>query len=450
MNRRIVESAQTSSATNSDASVTDEPARVPRPHRRLRRKRRLLWGIVLVGSMFLVRGWLASLLNESAIWCLDHRHHASAENVLLLSSFLSGSSPETHYLLSIACRRQRDFERTTQHLQRAFDLGWDADLLEREQRIALAQTGQYEKLIGKWDRLFLNAGADGPEISEAYTDVLLARFDLESALTILAAWELDFPDDPRPHIRRGQVLTVVRNWKDAETEYLTALQLDPESTEARLALANCRMEQLRFEEALGDLQRALTSDPDNAEAIVSLAVCLRKLQRTGEAIALLDAHAATVSQNVDALREMAKARLDNEQPEQALAFLKKAVAINPIDREIRYLNAQALQAVGRHEEAQAEFDFVNQATRPVLRLTQLVPQLVDRPSDVELRFEIAEITWKYKSREEGANWFHSLLQFDPNHRPTHAALARHYELLHDEKQAAWHRQRAGNSAAEPK
>jgi len=404
--------------------------------------------IALLLVLFLGRSWIAVVCNDLAAWCLESRNQAAAGTLLGLSSFLNDDAAETHYLLAIQTRRERDFAATRQHLKTAFELGWDPAELERQQWIALAQTGQFEEIEGRWEDLFLNAGSDGPEISEAYADLLLARFDLESALTVIAAWELDFPEDPRPHIRRGAVLGVVRNWKDAEQEYLAALELDPDNHEARLELAKCRMEQLRFDEALPDLRRIVQEDPQNDEAIVSLSVCLRRLQRTEEAITLLEENADALGTNLDALREMARARIDREQPEEALKFLAKAIEINPIDREIRYLNAQALQSAGREDDAQAEFDFVNEATRPVLRLTQLVPRLVDEPANIELRYEIADITWKYKSKQEGANWFLSLLQFDPDHSLTHAALARHYEETGEPERAALHRARASSGTPE--
>ena len=131
---------------------------------------------------------------------------------------------------------------------------------------------------------------------------------------------------------------------------------------------------------------------------------------------------------------------------EALRYLKDAADIKPEDREIIYAYARALQATGDPEAAQKYFAFVDEATKPLIRLKQLTNQLLAEPERTELRYQIAMTTWKYKSRAEGATWFHSLLNVDPDHVPTHLALARHYQLVGDTELAKKHQLLAAASS----
>jgi hypothetical protein len=53
---------------------------------------------------------------------------------------------------------------------------------------------------------------------------------------------------------------------------------------------------------------------------------------------------------------------------------------------------------------------------------------------------VAEITWKWKSRRDGLAWLLSVLDYEPNHRATHALLAEHYSEVGDSQKAEAHAQ----------
>ncbi|MCH8827939.1 MAG: tetratricopeptide repeat protein [Planctomycetes bacterium] len=288
-------------------------------------------------------------------------------------------------------------------------------------------------------QLFIKAGADGPEISNAFVLWMLSRFRLQAALDVLDAWEKDFPRDARPHVLRGRVLRVVRNWKDAENQYALALKLDPKLLQARFQMAHCQMQQLQYEKAESELRQCLKEDANHIGVIVALTICLRKQKKIDAARKLFQTHKNAIGNHAEALREFGRLELAEERPQAALKYLRRAVKLNPADRESHYVLAQALLAVGQNEAYQKEIAFVSEATKPMSRLGKIVPKLVQEPQNLKLRFEIAEITWKYKSRDEGAKWFRSLLQFDADHLPTHRALLRHYELADDKKKARQHR-----------
>ncbi len=433
------------SATNDPQPDTSQQRAVAKttvvhPMRRSHRLRRWLGAIVVLGAaIFFGREMLAGLLNEAAASALEKRQHDRASAALAVAKFLQADNAHTQFLLGVTHRRKKDFAAAGQHLQRALDLGFDEEAVRRQQLLALAQTRDFDRVEDRWDELLMSAAADGPEISEAFAELLLSRFEIDGALRVLEAWQSDFPADPGPHMMRGKILVVVRNWKDAEAEYQRAIELDPDNAEAKLQKAICQTKQLKHEEAAAILKQLIDGGNHSADVIVNYAACLRKLQGPQVATELLQKYWTTVSDDIDALLEMGRGHMESEQPAEALTYLKQAVEKNPIDREIRYLYAQALQAAGRGDEAQQEFAYVNEATKPVLKLGQLEPALVEDPDNIELRFQIAEITFRYKSRQEGVNWLHSLLHLQPDHVPTHRLLAEHYEEIGDRERAAKHR-----------
>ncbi|GAB4137712.1 MAG: hypothetical protein Tsb009_05350 [Planctomycetaceae bacterium] len=419
------------------------------PPAKQQRRRRIARWIIFFTLLFVALWFSRPAFNRFALSRaranLEQRNHDAALVWLNRAMMLNDNHAETHFLLARTYRRLEDFAKVNHHLKKAHDLGWDLKQLEREQNIALAQTGQFSAMARHFPELFMNAGSDGPEISQAYVLMLMSQFRLQPAMEVLDAWQRDFPEDPQPYVLRGRALSVIRNWKEAEDQYKRALELSSTHWEARRELAKCLMEQLRFKEAEEHLRKCLNHDASDVKAAVAYATCLRKRNQLEQARSLLKKHWDHLQDDLDALREMGQIELAAERPKQAVKYLRLAVKQNPVDRETRYILAQALRAAGETQAAQKELAFVNQATKPVLRLGQLVPKLVDDPENIDLRFEIAKITWTYKSRPEGVRWFQSLLQFAPDHSPTHLALARHYELEGDTEKAAFHRRKAGTA-----
>jgi Tfp pilus assembly protein PilF len=66
--------------------------------------------------------------------------------------------------------------------------------------------------------------------------------------------------------------------------------------------------------------------------------------------------------------------------------------------------------------------------------------VLDRPGDVEVRYDIGMTLLTYGSPEDGAKWLLTVLELQPDHKRTHQALAVYYESLGEWENAARHRQ----------
>ena len=85
---------------------------------------------------------------------------------------------------------------------------------------------------------------------------------------------------------------------------------------------------------------------------------------------------------------------------------------------------------------------MDEGTRALLQLSRLTSQVVEDPSNVELRFKVASITWQWKSRSDGEAWLRSVLEYDPKHADAHKLLAEHYASVGRNKEAEFHRKLA--------
>ncbi|RMG36654.1 MAG: hypothetical protein D6725_10270 [Planctomycetota bacterium] len=445
-----------------------------------------VWRWALSLAVLALALWgLRALVVELCLWRasanVEQRHHTAALRWLAVAGPLDGDNAELHFLLARTYRRLGRFDRVRHHLQRAHELGYPVRELEREQLLALAQTGQLEEVRDHWAELFQNAGSDGPEICEAFVKAAMVRLRIADVLKVLEAWHRDFPDDPKPFFYRGRFEQSLLHWNEAADNYVEVLRRDPDNAAAGFRLAQCLMKLGKFEDALQELQPLVDRDTAQwqadrrfdritpEEVHVHYATCLYKLGRLDEARTILERELQRSPDSPDVLRELGMLELaaaendadakrgsaesvaDANDPHlgRAVELLRRAVELQPENFEIRYAYARALQSSGRTKEAAEQFRFVNQATKPVLEVGNLTRRLMREPDNVEIRFRIGEIAYKYQSREAGVRWLKSVLELAPNHAGAHRLLADYFAARGDEQRAAEHRRRAQAAAAPP-
>ena len=389
----------------------------------------------------------SGLFAELALWraqvCLAERNHAGALTWLNSAAWSRPHSAELHYLLAKTNRRLERFSEVQRHLQRATELGWNGADLEREIWLAQAQTGQFAAVREHWDELFLDAQSDGPEISRAFVLAALKQFRVADAMRVIASLKTDFPQEAEPYFQEARIAGVALRWQDAEQAFRAALQRASKREDIRAGLVEACLKQLKFAEAELELRPLLKRDPHNVAAQVQRAECLVRLGTLDEARELLQAILARSPDHCPALVLLGQLESGASRPREAVEALGRAVALHSEDAEIRYQYARALRAAGRDAEAAEHFRFREEGREPLLRLSKATTELVVAPRNLALRYEVGELTWRWKSHDEGAVWLLTLLELNPSHQPTHALLAEHYELLGNHDKAARHRQSAG-------
>jgi tetratricopeptide (TPR) repeat protein len=397
----------------------------------------VLTGLVVVGC---------GLISQIALWkaslAIERRDNQDAEWWLRIGSWTWQRSGEWYYLSSIVNRRNEDFGKVETSLKAAHQRGWKSEDLERQQLLALAQSGQFTEVGDRWSELLVDAGSDGPEICKSFVNYSLSRFQIAEASTVIDAWKRDFPDDPEAWFVEGRILVVLQRWPDAERVLRQALQRDPVHQKSLKELTIPLMKQLKFPEAEAVAGQALKAEPESAEITASLAHCVLQQGRTDEASEILEAALKRHPSDLGLLAETGRLLLELGKLDQAVTYLNRVVELQPENTELRYALAQALRSLGKEQEAQQHFKLVDEGTRALLQLSRLTSQVVEDPSNVDLRFKVASITWKWKSRNDGEAWLRSVLEYDPKHTGAHKLLAEHYEGLGRKDKAELHRKLA--------
>lgn len=370
---------------------------------------------------------------------LRRREPTRAVELLGWAQQMAPNDSRVHLLSARAYRHLGQFDQVHAHLLRASELGYPAVLLEREQLLALAQTGQLRHSETQLPSLLATAGADAPEICEAFILGYFANFRLNLAFRLLDAWQADYPNDSRPHVLRGNCWSALRKWPEAIAEYEQALALSPNDYEARLRLAEMLMELRRYDEAATHLQRAMARSGGDDRARFTWGRCLRNLGRADEARAALSNLLQRDPEHIEARFEMGELEWSAGRPADAVKWLEPIVRAQPYDTRFRNALARALRSLGQESAAKPHFEFVERSVKPMERVTQLLDDVKARPDDPNVRFEIGSILRQYSSPEDGARWLRSTVELEPGHVRAHAALADHYEQVGDHERARHHR-----------
>src|SRR5262249_7807523 len=132
--------------------------------------------------------------------------------------------------------------------------------------------------------------------------------------------------------------------------------------------------------------------------------------------------------------------LDAGDPATAERWLHQAVAKSPFDREARYDLYQSLKQQSKEKEALESLTIFERLDADLKRIDFLTRQMQKTPYNPELYHEAGGLCLRNGNVEEGVRWLRLALHYDSRHRPSHRALADHYERAGRPDLAAQHRQ----------
>ena len=161
--------------------------------------------------------------------------------------------------------------------------------------------------------------------------------------------ELD-PESTEAHLLLADLQQGQWQWAEAEAEYRRALELNPSDAAAHLGLANWLLCQGRTEEALAWAKRARELDP-LAVSGSDIGWILFHARRYDEAIREMRSVLAVRSNDASALWYMGFALIANRQPEEAIPVLEKAVSISDRSPGVIGVLVRAYAHAGRHADA---------------------------------------------------------------------------------------------------
>jgi Flp pilus assembly protein TadD len=150
------------------------------------------------------------------------------------------------------------------------------------------------------------------------------------------------------------------DYPDADKWLTRALQSTPEDAEGWYYLGRTKYNENRFEEAIEDFQRCLKMDGANLRAEYNLGLAYQGLGRMDDAVAAFRSAIARqehkLNQDAEPFIDLGSLLLDDNQSQEALPYLLKAVAISPQEFRAHEQLGRAYERLDQLEKAQAEFE----------------------------------------------------------------------------------------------
>jgi len=356
---------------------------------------------------------------------------------------LRPKDPNLELRLARTLRRSGRFNEAELHLLKSQELGGISPESILEFALLKAQRGD---LVDSQPFLVAALKSDSPDSSlilEALAQGSIEVFHFGSAVTYLNQLLEREPDHAMALVWRGQVWERLNRLEEALRDYRRAIEIKPDFLTARLSLGEMLVRLSRGDEALEQFEYLQERQPDAARVLLGLAQCRRQQGDTEKAEELLNELLDQYPDFREGLVQRAMLRLDANKPVEAERLLRRALKKSPYAREPNFLLARALQLQGKETEEKKCRDRVKEIDESRSGLGRVVALMSKSPNDLDLRCQAALLCLHCDRNIEALQWLQGSLQINPNHKPTHAALADYYEQMGQPELAAPHRQAAG-------
>jgi len=291
-----------------------------------------------------------------------------------LQQYLSAwpSEPKARLLAAQTARRRGDMDEACEHLRAyAESDGRDRSALDLEYDLLRLQTRDLNDAKTYLARCFDDpAPAETPLILEAvirgkikmlqtaYQEGVNLRGgggkeELTATLAAVDLWLRRRPppaDQVQGLVWRSRLHTLGACHDNAVADLRRVLELDPDHFEGRWLLATIVRDESPAETAK-HLEILAARRPENFEVRYTLANIRRNLAQLDKARDILDELLASRPKDVSYLIERGEVALEQEQPEQAELFFRRALQLDPADARLNYSLSLALHRLGKDDEA---------------------------------------------------------------------------------------------------
>ncbi|MHB1423199.1 MAG: tetratricopeptide repeat protein [Gemmataceae bacterium] len=361
-------------------------------------------------------------------------------------------SASLHFQAARTARRAGLYPQAEHHLAEYQRLQGDSAeaALALERLLLQAQTGDID---GVEDVLWQYLGKkkpDSPLVLEALARGYVRVLRLSAAMNCLRRIRESDPDNIEALVLTGQTIEKGNgDTVDALKFYRAALELDPDRDDARLSLAEINLRD-SAKRALENFEFLRKRHPDNVRVMLGLAQAHRQLGELEQARPILEAILAEEPDNTKALTELGQLAKEKGAMARAESLFRQALAADPANRDAHFRLYECLAQQHKENEAAQQYARYERVEKDLARMSTIVSTEMTRsPKDPKLRYELGSFYLRYGKPEIGVRWLQSALKLDPNHQPSHQALADYYQRAGDVEQAEWHRSRLSRVPTEP-
>lgn len=376
---------------------------------------------------------------------LDRYHPEEARASLSAALTVWPERTPVRLLASRAARQAGDLEAADADLRAgqrlaggaSEDVAFEWALLQA----AAGNVGEVDEYLQRWVR---RDPPRAPLVWEALVTGYVRIYRTLDAMACANHWLERDPDNVRALELRGQTYVAGKGVQRGAEDFRRALELDPARDDTRWRLVLCLLDLGGYEEALAHLERVARRRPGDPEVVARIARCKNMLGRGTEARQELDALLERHPGHGLALRTRGHFALADQDPAAAERWLRRAADARPADYQTQWLLFQALRQQNKTAEAEAQLAVAERAKDDAERLGELQSRrIAEHPLDPALHYEMAVLLTRTGHPDVAERWLVSALALDPDHKPSHAALADYYTRTGDTAKAAGHRRQAG-------
>jgi tetratricopeptide (TPR) repeat protein len=204
---------------------------------------------------------------------------------------------------------------------------------------------------GQAELEYSNPGVVDSKVKQAKAKASLAEYTEGAKYRVPSAFELNV-------VAFDYIL--LGDYADADKWLTRALQSTPEDTEGWYYLGRTKYNENRFEEAIKAFQRCLKTDPASLRAQYNLGLAYQGLGRTEDAAAAFRTAIAwqqhKLNQDPEPFIDLGSLMLDENQSQDALPYLLRAVAISPQEFRAHEQLGRAFEHLDQLQKAQTEFE----------------------------------------------------------------------------------------------
>ena len=267
-----------------------------------------------------------------------------------------------HFNLAISLARLNDYAAEAEHLRIFLQFYPNEARARQLLGLCLTETGDFRGALPELEASYrLNPKDSSILYSLAYANARAGDVDRAAELLRHAA-----ADPSQSALIEGLIEYGRGRFPEAKTLFQNVLALKPDSVPALTALGRLELLDHNDQEAIRLLEHALRLNHTDAESTYQMGVLYDRNGRTGEGEKLLR-RALTLRPNYpDPHYQLGRIAAERKDFKTALAELELARRMLPDQEAIRLLLGRVYQALGRAEEARAEFAEVRRLKAAVI------------------------------------------------------------------------------------
>ncbi len=330
---------------------------------------------------------------QSALALEQQGKLAEAESAWRAVSKSNPGNPEPYAHLGLLEARQEHYREAVPLYRKAIELNPGVPGLRLNLALALFKSGQLKQAIPEFEALLKAAPPDSPD-AQRLTILLgmahygIAQYEQAAPLLKRAAdrdpqnlplrlalahsylWTRQFPkvmdvykeilalnpDSAEADMIAGEALDEMKDNEGSTKMFRAAVKANPKEPDVHFGLAYLLWTQKLYPEAVTEFQAELANDPKHAQAMVYLGDSLLQLNRPEEAKPLLAEGVRLDPALWLANLDLGVIDADAGRNEQAMHELELAEQLKPDEVNVHWRLARLYRALGRKEEAKAEFD----------------------------------------------------------------------------------------------